>query len=135
MAKPSVLVCDDEEGIRAALRLILEPYYELRFAVNGEEALQHFADRPADLVLLDIKMPKIDGLEVLQQLMANPAPPRVLMLTAYKSLELAQRATALGALDYVTKPFDRVAVRDAVQRGLNCPPPQTRSRHSAPETE
>lgn len=119
MKKPSVLVCDDEESVRAAIRLILERDYELRFAADGEEALTQWRQQPADLILLDIKMPKKDGLEVLQEVMRSPSPPRVLMLTAYQSVEIAQRATQAGAMDYVTKPFDRQALANAVHRALH----------------
>jgi len=122
--KPTILVCDDEDSIRAAIRLVLERDYALLFASDGEEALEAFRSRPVDLVLLDIKMPKKDGLEVLRALMAAPSPPRVLMLTAYQSVELAQRATDAGATDYVTKPFDRASLLKAVARALSLPPRQ-----------
>ncbi len=101
------------------MRLILERDYELVSAADGEEALQHFKAKPFDLVLLDIKMPGKNGLEVLQELMTTQPPPRVLMLTAYQSVELAQRATQSGALDYVTKPFARHTLAKAVDRALN----------------
>lgn len=117
--KPTILVCDDEASVRAAIRLVLEQDYELVFAENGEEAL---ANGPVDLVLLDLKIPRQDGLEVLKELMGRTPPPRVLVLTAYHSVELAQRATRLGALDYVTKPFEREALLQAVQRAMKLPP-------------
>ena len=87
--QPRILVCDDEPSVQAAIRLVLEQDYDLVFASDGEEAVQQFARQPADLVLLDIKLPKKDGLEVLTELMAKQPPPRVLMLTAYQSVELA----------------------------------------------
>lgn len=121
MPKPSILVCDDEASLRAAVRLILERDYEVRFAVDGDDALKQFERQPADLVLLDIKMPKRDGLDVLKILMTTQPPPRVLMLTAYQSLELAQRATQSGAIDYVTKPFSRATLLKAVERALSRP--------------
>lgn len=120
MAKARILVCDDEKNLRKAIRLILERDYELVFAEDGEDALQQFTNgQPFDLILLDIKMPKKDGLEVLQELMAMQPPPRVLMLTAYQSLELAQRATKSGAVDYITKPFERQTLLKAVDRALD----------------
>lgn len=121
MPKPTVLVCDDEENIRKAVRLILERDYELRFAVDGEDALKQLEQQPVDLVLLDIKLPKMDGLEVLHTLMAKQPAPRVIMLTAYQSVELAQRTTYAGAVNYVTKPFERDALEKAVQRALSRP--------------
>ena len=66
-------------------------------------------------------MPKKDGMEVLQELMGRQPPPRVLVLTAYQSVELAQRATKYGALDYVPKPFTRDQLRQAVDRALRLP--------------
>ena len=119
MAKAKILVCDDEESIRKAIRLVLERDYDLIFAADGEEALALLDKQPADLILLDIKLPKKDGLEVLRDLTARNPVPRVLMLTAYQSVELAQRATQSGALDYVTKPFERHVLAKAVDRALN----------------
>ena len=122
MAKPRVLVCEDEYGVRAAIRLVLEQEYELVFAEDGEQALQRATTEPAlDLILLDIKMPKRDGLEILKTLMTRPIPPRVIMLTAYQSIEVAQRAIELGAIDYVPKPFERQELAHAVQRALALP--------------
>ena len=119
--KPRILICDDEPSVQAALRLVLERDYALTFASDGEEALIRFQVQPVDLVLLDIKLPKRDGLEVLRTLMAHQPPPRVLMLTAYHSVELAQRAIQAGALDYVTKPFARATLQQAIERALQLP--------------
>ncbi len=96
MAKHTILVCDDEEIVRASIKLVLEKDYQLVFATDGEDALKQFNAQAIDLVLLDLKMPKVDGLEVLKDLMTRKPAPRVLMLTAYHSVEVAQRATQLG---------------------------------------
>ncbi len=125
MSRPTVLVCDDEEIVRSAVRLVLEREYELIFAKDGEEALKQFEAQPADLVLLDVKMPRLGGLDVLKTLMTRQPPPRVLMLTAYHSVELAQRATQLGALNYVSKPFERQDLLDAVAGALTGPRPKS----------
>jgi len=119
MSKPTILVCDDEESVRASVQLVLERDYQLVFASDGEEALKQFAAQPVDLVLLDIKMPKLGGLDVLKTLMSRQPVPRVLMLTAYHSVELAQRATQAGAIDYVSKPFERQDLLAAVERALS----------------
>ena len=118
MEKPSILVCEDEEHLRNGIRMFLEADYDVRLASSGEEALEQFKAQPADLVLLDIKLPKMNGLDVLEVLMTSTQPPKVLMLTAYQSTEVAKRATQFGALDYVTKPFERTALLKAVQRAL-----------------
>ena len=119
MTKRTILVCDDEEIIRSSVKLVLEKDYQLVFAGDGEEGLKQFNAQPVDLVLLDLKMPKMDGLAMLKELMSRQPAPRVLMLTAYHSVEVAQRATQLGAIDYVTKPFERQALLDAVDRALS----------------
>ena len=119
MPKPTILVCDDEESVRSSVKLVLEKDYQLVFASDGEEALKQYEVQPVDLVLLDIKMPRLGGLEVLNTLMSRQPPPRVLMLTAYHSVELAQRATQTGALDYVSKPFERQDLLAAVERALS----------------
>ena len=105
-------------GVRK-IKLVLEKDYQLVFARDGEEALKQFEAQPVDLVVLDIKMPKLGGLEVLNTLMGRQPPPRVLMLTAYHSVELAQRATQAGAIDYISKPFERQDLLAAVERALS----------------
>ena len=126
MSRPRILVADDEEGIRESLSLILGEEYELDFAKDGEETLAKVDAEPYELVLLDIKMPKRDGLEVLRQLKAKGAGVPVLVLTAYQSVELAKEAVKLGALDYMPKPFEREQVLTAVRGVLQQTPPQER---------
>ena len=107
MPKPRVLIADDEEGIRESLSLILSEDCEVAFASDGEEALAKLLKQPFALVLLDIKMPKLDGLEVLRRLKRARRRIPILMLTAYQSVEIAKEAVRLGALDYLPKPFER----------------------------
>ncbi len=115
MGRTRILIADDEEGIRESLNLILAEEYDLIFAKDGEETLARLNSEPFELVLLDIKMPKLDGLEVLRRLKStNPIPP-VLVLTAYQSVELAKEAVKLGALDYLPKPFEREQILNAVR--------------------
>ncbi len=114
MAKARILIADDEEGIRESLSLILSDSYNLEFAQDGEETLAKIAKGGYDLVLLDIKMPKLDGLEVLRQLKSKQSTTRVLILTAYQSVELAREAVKLGAQNYLPKPFEREQILSAV---------------------
>lgn len=120
MARTRILIADDEEGIRESLSLILSDTYQLDFAHDGEETLSKLSSQAYDLVLLDIKMPKLDGLEVLRQLKAKPTNhlPPVLVLTAYQSVELAKEAVKLGASNYLPKPFEREQILSAVQGAL-----------------
>lgn len=115
MSKPRLLIADDEEGIRESLNLILGEEYELIFATDGEETLAKLTAEPFELVLLDIKMPKLDGLEVLRRLQGTKFATPVLVLTAYQSVELAKEAVKLGALDYLPKPFEREQILNAVK--------------------
>ena len=115
MSKARILIADDEEGIRESLNLILSEDYELLFATDGEEALATLGREAVDLVLLDIKMPKLDGLEVLKRIKSNGVAAPVLVLTAYQSVELAKEAVKLGALDYLPKPFERDQILNAVR--------------------
>ncbi len=115
MERPRILIADDEEGIRESLRLILGEDYELAFASDGEETLARLAQESFELVLLDIKMPKLDGLEVLRRIKANGLTTPVLVLTAYQSVELAREAVKLGALNYLPKPFEREQILTAIR--------------------
>lgn len=115
MARKRILVADDEEGIRESLNLILGDQYDLTFAIDGEQALAAAAKDGIDLILLDIKMPKLDGLEVLRRLKAQGSSKPVLVLTAYQSVELAKEAIKLGARDYLPKPFEREQILKAVK--------------------
>ena len=120
MAKPRILIADDEEGIRECISLILGEDYDLVFAQDGEETLTKLQQEPFALAFLDIKMPKLDGLEVLRRLKHDSRPiPPVLMLTAYQSVELAKEAIKLGACDYLPKPFEREQILNAVRAALS----------------
>jgi len=114
--RKKILICDDEEGIRESLKLILEKDYDLEFAQNGDEAIKSVQSSPADLIILDIKMPKKDGLETLKELKRINPSSKVIIATGYKSVDIAQEAMNLGASDYVVKPFDRDKIRKVVQK-------------------
>ena len=115
MARPRILVADDEEGIRESLKLILSGQYDVTFAADGEETLSKLTRERFSLALLDIKMPKLDGLEIMKRLKQQQIRIPVLILTAYQSVELAKEAIKLGARDYLPKPFDREQILEAVR--------------------
>ena len=118
MGKRRILIADDEEGIRESLGLILGDDYELEFAMDGQETLTKLAGGGVDLALLDIKMPKIDGIEVMKRLRQQQVKVPVFVLSAYQSVELAREAVNLGALDYLPKPFEREHIVQAVRGAL-----------------
>ena len=113
--KPRILIADDEEGIRESLSLILSTEYALDFAEDGEATLKKLTSGAYDLALLDIKMPKLDGLEVMKRLKMQGIVVPILVLTAYQSVELAKEAIKLGALDYLPKPFERDQILEAIR--------------------
>ncbi len=116
--KKTILICDDEEGIRESFKLILADSYDLKFANNGPEALETIKSLTPDLVLLDIKMPKVHGLEILKEIKkVKPGLP-VIIVTGYQSVEMAQEAVKNGAADYIPKPFDSKQIMKAVIQAL-----------------
>jgi len=103
--KGRVLIVDDEEAIRASLRMIFEyEGYECLLAANGPVGLKMAEREQPDLVFLDIKMPQMDGLEVLKRLRELPAPPPVVILSGHGTVQAAVEATKLGAFDFIEKP-------------------------------
>jgi two-component system nitrogen regulation response regulator NtrX len=119
--KTLVLVVDDESDIRSALRMILEyEGYEFAEASSGEEALHRVASDRPDAVILDIKMPRMDGLEVLARVkQAEPGLP-VVVISGHGSIATAVEATRLGAFDFMEKPLERdrvlLVLRNALER-------------------
>jgi DNA-binding response OmpR family regulator len=119
--KASVLLVDDEPNIVLSLEFLMKQAgYDVRVARDGDAALQAIAERPPDLILLDVMTPGRDGYEVCQTIRANPAwrAIKIVMLTA-KSREVErEKGLALGADDYITKPFSTRELVDRVQRLL-----------------
>ncbi len=121
--KTRILVIDDEDHIRRVMRMTLEAAgYEVGEAADGPRGLEAFGDGSAwDAVLLDQRMPGMDGLETLRRMKERRAEARVIMITAYASIELAVDAMKLGALDFVRKPMTPGIVRNAVTAALARP--------------
>jgi len=116
--KPTVLICDDEEGVRESLRLILDEHYDLLMAEDGLKALETLRARTPDVLLLDMKLPKMDGLDTLRRIREVARDIPVLIVTAYHSTEVAQETIRLGALDYIPKPFEGAQVLAAIEKAL-----------------
>ena len=111
----SLLIVDDQTGIRLLLdEVFRREGFVTRLAANGVEALQAVEDEIPGCILLDMKMPGIDGIEVLKRIKKSWPEIPVMMMTAYGELELTDNALQVGALKYFTKPFDIYEVRDAV---------------------
>ncbi len=102
----SILIVDDEPGIRSSLGSILrEEGYRVETAASGEECLQAAQARPFDLIVLDVWLPKMDGLATLERLLEAETTPMVVMISGHGNIETAVRATKLGAFDFIEKPL------------------------------
>ncbi len=104
--RPLILVADDDPGIHEAFQAALGGIYDLLSARSGQEALDILATRDVNLVLLDIRMAGMDGIEVLRRMRELNDDAEVIVVSAVRSLKTAVEAIKLGAFDYVTKPFD-----------------------------
>ncbi|PYS89650.1 MAG: DNA-binding response regulator [Acidobacteria bacterium] len=119
MARKSILVVDDERGQREILEMILSGEgYDITTAASGEAALRLARERRFDLALTDLKMTGMDGIELLQKLLAHDSSIIVILLTAHGSIDSAKEALRRGAFDYLEKPYDRDTLLATIRRAL-----------------
>ena len=112
-----LLIVDDQFGIRVLLNEVFEKDgYETMQASNGKQALKLVKDKEPDIILLDMKIPGMDGLEILREIKKMDVKSDVIMMTAYGELEMINEAMRLGALTHFAKPFDIDEVRDNVRK-------------------
>ena len=117
MSNSKILICDDEEGVRESLKLILCNHYPLVVVETPEAALQVLEqDKTIKTALLDIRMPQINGLELLGEIKSIRKDVKVIMVTGYKSVETAMEASKLGASGYIVKPFKNEEILDVVRK-------------------
>src|SRR5205807_4641403 len=118
MPRPVILVVDDDPGVRESFRLILEDHYDVLDVPDGPRALDVVRSAHVDLVLLDIRLPGMDGIEVLERIKALDESVEVILVTAVKTVRTAVAAMKLGAFDYLTKPFEEDELLSLVRRAL-----------------
>jgi DNA-binding NtrC family response regulator len=112
-----ILVVDDELSIRISLGdLLRRDGYQVEVADSGESALEMLKTQSFDLLMVDVKMPGMDGLEMLERVMEDDPDTTVVMMTAYGSIDSAVRAMKLSAIDYVVKPFDPLKIGTLVKQ-------------------
>ncbi|CAG1018949.1 Regulatory protein AtoC [Burkholderiaceae bacterium] len=117
--KPRILIVDDEEiVVRSCLRILEDDRYEVDSVSDGWEALRRIDENGVDVLVLDIMMPKIDGLQVLQHVKERHPDIDVIMMTGLSQIQTAVRAMKLGAFDYLSKPFDPDELKLVVERAL-----------------
>ncbi|MDP1767753.1 MAG: response regulator [Nitrospirota bacterium] len=117
-SQPSVLIVEDQEGPRKALCMILSSFYRIYMAETAFAALKIISESHMDLVIMDVGLPDISGIELLRRVRASGQAVKVIVVTGRGSLESAEEAMRLGAVAYLLKPFNLLEVLDLVQQGV-----------------
>jgi DNA-binding NtrC family response regulator len=129
MSSPLLLVVDDEVGIRESLKMVFCKEYRLLEAASIDAAMHQVQEEKPHVVLLDILLPKTDGIEILRQIKAIHPGCEVIMLTGVNSQQLAAKAMDFGAFDFIAKPFDVAELRQKVKKALENLAQKTQSQH------
>lgn len=116
--KATILVVDDEHGVRQSFNIVLKDEYNVLLAGTGAEAIDIFTKNTTDLILLDIRLPDIDGVDLLEKLKEIDPNTEIIMVTAVKEIPTAVKAIKLGAYEYVSKPFVVDEVLALINRAL-----------------
>jgi len=114
----NILVVDDEHGVRQSFNMVLKDNYNVLLAGTGKEAIDIFIKNPVDLVLLDILLPDINGIDLLENLIKTDPNTEIIMVTAVNEIQTAVKAIKLGAYEYIIKPFEVGDVLIAIDRAL-----------------
>lgn len=118
MNKTIILVVDDERAVRQSFNMVLKDEYRVLLAGTGEKAIDIFQKNPIDLILLDILLPDIDGIDLLKKLKQTDPNTEIIMVTAVNDLQTAVKAIKLGAYEYIIKPFIVDDVLTVIGRAL-----------------
>jgi DNA-binding NtrC family response regulator len=129
MSSPLLLAVDDEMGVRESLKMVFCKEYRLLEAASVEAAIRKVQEERPQVVLLDILMPKTDGIEILRQIKTIHPSCEVIMLTGVNSQQLAAKAMDFGAFDFIGKPFDVVELRQKVKKALENLAQKTQAQH------
>lgn len=115
-SKVKILVCDDDKAVSGFLELFLkkEGYPQVDIASTGEEAIEKITKDRYQLVLLDIRLPGMDGIQTLKRIKEINPNINVIMITGFPEIETAEQARKMGAYDYIVKPFDLAYLKLAV---------------------
>jgi CheY-like chemotaxis protein len=120
--QPLVLICDDEVGPREALRILLKDQYEVHLACDGMEAVEQCENLCPNLIIMDIRMRRLDGLEAVRRIRASGNSVPIIVMTGFPDLKETAEARNLGVLECLIKPFDLLhlgrLVEESVRGGL-----------------
>ncbi len=115
--KKQILIADDEANLRRVLAAqLVKDGYEVHAVENGQDAIEMLAENHVDVVITDLRMPKVDGMALLQHVVATYPDVPVIMITAHGTVDTAVAALKVGAFDYITKPFERAELRTVVEK-------------------
>lgn len=118
--EPKLLIAEDEERLRRLIEMLLtNKGYRLTMAADGSEAWNSFQQDHFDLVITDLRMPNMDGMQLLSHIKESSPDTPVIVITAFGSIENAVEAMQQGAFDYVTKPFEEARLNLSIERALN----------------
>jgi len=119
--KPRILIADDDAPIRNVLQEILRDDYDIEMAEDGEVVLQKIEQSYFDLLLLDLRMPRKSGMQVIQHMKERGLKTKIIVITADRDTDTAYESVEMGLFDYVTKPFDthklRILIKNATEHG------------------
>ena len=118
MVKPKILVIDDERNTREGLEKAFRDKYDIKLASSGEKGLETVKSEDIDIVLVDLRMPEMDGMTFIKEVKSLRNPPLVILFTAYGTVQVADEAMKQGAYDYLTKPLKLDNVEMVIERGL-----------------
>ncbi|HQC53501.1 MAG TPA: response regulator, partial [Lentisphaeria bacterium] len=116
--KPTILIIDDERNTREGIKLALEDKYNVLLAEDGLRGLAILKEKKVDIVLTDLRMPGLDGMDFTREVSSREDHPLIIMLTAYGSVQTAVEAMKHGAYDYLTKPVNLDNLEMMIERGL-----------------
>jgi DNA-binding NtrC family response regulator len=105
-SKRSILIVDDELGVRESLRMLLKPFYEIYTAPDGETTLKIIRERKIHLITLDLNMPKLSGIETLREIRKIDGEVLVIIITGYATQKDEEEALLYGVRDFIAKPFE-----------------------------
>jgi DNA-binding NtrC family response regulator len=128
MKSPLLLIIDDELGVRESLKMVFSKDFGLIEADSVDAAITKLQDSKPDVILLDVLMPKTDGIEVLRRIKEIQPACEVIILSGVNSQQLAAKALQFGAFEFVAKPFDVIDLRQKVSRALEKIQHQTNQR-------
>ena len=117
-SKENILVIDDELAPRQSVMMVLKDDYNVSTAAGAYEGLEYMSQHSVDLVVMDVRMPEMDGITALQEIKKRHSDIEVILLTAYANLDTVRDAILCGAFDYLIKPFDKDELLLLVKKGL-----------------